>query len=359
MFQHLTGRRPDFIDGDLYRKYAVLVPFLPETEELLFQVRAKSLNRQPGEVCFPGGRIEAGESPREAAVRETVEELLVPAGSIEVLAPLDILVSAYASVVHPYLAVLRDYGGTFSPSEVQEVFRVPLWFFLDNPPRIHKCRVTTEPADADFPYDLLGVERYPWGSALYPVLFYEYQGRVIWGMTAKFVHNLVELYRQTPGDKGEKMELITERCTIRAMEAQHIDDFMLYRNNLDWMRYQGFKGLTRREYEEALLVEQSPDKGMQLAILSNATGRLIGDIYLKRREDTFWVGYSVNPAYARRGYAREAVTAVIGWMRRQGAARVSAGVLPGNAASMGLLAKLGFAYVSTDEHGELIYTLDL
>lgn len=41
------------------------------------------------------------------------------------------------------------------------------------------------------------------------------------------------------------MEVHTAHCRLRQFEEQDIDDFMVYRNDMDWMRYQGFKGLTR------------------------------------------------------------------------------------------------------------------
>ena len=48
------------------------------------------------------------------------------------------------------------------------------------------------------------------------------------------------------------MEIYTERCLIRRFEAPDIDDFMVYRNDMDWMKYQGFKGLTKQEYERCV-----------------------------------------------------------------------------------------------------------
>ncbi|NEU34154.1 CoA pyrophosphatase, partial [bacterium LRH843] len=63
---------------DEFLQFAVLVPLVQKQDELhvLFEVRAHHLRRQPGEICFPGGKIEPNDStPQDAAVRETTEEL--------------------------------------------------------------------------------------------------------------------------------------------------------------------------------------------------------------------------------------------------------------------------------------------
>lgn len=155
------------------------------------------------------------------------------------------------------------------------------------------------------------------------------------------------------------MEIHTERCTIRWFEENEIDDFMKYRNDDGWMRYQGFKGLTKQAYSKELLGEHSFTKGVQLAIINNVTNCLIGDIYLKQENNTFWIGYTINPLKARRGYAYEVLVAVINWVKQKGYVGVNAGVLPENIASINLLKKLGFTYISTDDNGEQIYTLHI
>lgn len=198
MFEALAGRKPGYLDYDRYKQYAVVAPFLPETGEFLFQVRAETV-KQPGEVSFPGGRIESGEAPAEAAVRETEEELLVDKKTIEVIAPLDVLVAPYHRIVYPFLANLKDYRGTFAKDEVAKVFTVPFEFFLENEPKVYCSEISTAPSGAGFPYHLLGRESYPWARSKYPVLFYQYGGEVIWGMTARFMNNIVTLYKETLG----------------------------------------------------------------------------------------------------------------------------------------------------------------
>ena len=98
-------------------EYAVLVPLVerPEGLCLLYEVRASSLDaRQPGEVCFPGGRMEAGEDPVACALRETWEELAIPPEKVEVVARLDFLTHQGGFVMYPVLGVV-DPGRADGP----------------------------------------------------------------------------------------------------------------------------------------------------------------------------------------------------------------------------------------------------
>lgn len=198
MFEELAGRTPGCMDQKRYGQYAVIAPYLPEKEAFLFEVRASSLKHQPGEVSFPGGHIEKGETARQAALRETAEELLVDAGAVDIIAPLDIYTAPYSIQIHPFLAKLSGYGGTFQPAEVQKVFTVPFSFFLENQPTVYPVAVQMCPPE-DFPYHLVGGKPYPWRQASYPVLFYRCAGHVIWGITAAIMHHIVSLYRAAHG----------------------------------------------------------------------------------------------------------------------------------------------------------------
>ncbi|WP_315970049.1 GNAT family N-acetyltransferase [Escherichia coli] len=97
---------------------------------------------------------------------------------------------------------------------------------------------------------------------------------------------------------------------------------------------------------------------IQLAIVNKLTQVLIGDIYLRQQCDVFWLGYTITPAHARQGYAFEAITATIGWIKENGFSLIKAGVDPENTSSIKLLIRTGFHFSGIEE-GEHIYVLDL
>ena len=196
------GRKaPVRIDRDLHRGAAVMILLVPgETgPEILFEIRAGNV-AQPGEVCFPGGAIEEGETPREAAVRETAEELLVRKKDVRVLSPMHEMGAHGGRTVWSYLACLREYHGTFDPEEVAEVFTIPLAWFLDYTPEEHTVE-SVQVRGSDYPYRLIpGGEHYPFRGSKVKAYFYHCSvgGReiIIWGMTAKLLHEFIERYRK-------------------------------------------------------------------------------------------------------------------------------------------------------------------
>ncbi|WP_215144790.1 GNAT family N-acetyltransferase [Exiguobacterium qingdaonense] len=153
------------------------------------------------------------------------------------------------------------------------------------------------------------------------------------------------------------MTFTTTRCLIRPFERHDIEPFMTYRNDLEWMKYQSFKGLTLEEYENALLGEQSIINGTQLAIIDLETSELIGDLYIQQEDTTYWIGYTITPTRARQGYAFEVMSELIRHLAERGAKEFKVGVLETNEASIALLKKLNFSYFAT-ELDEEIYRLD-
>lgn len=183
-----------------YFNAAVLIPLIWEDGELavLFQVRSAHLSWQPGEICFPGGRIETVDrSPVDAAVRETSEELGLQREQIEVLGSLHEVVSPIGVRLYPsvgYICDVQDIKA--NPGEVAEVFSVPLSFLLENEPIVGHMERCTRPL-ADFPFHLLPGYSKHWKSRKnYKVLFYQYKQHVIWGLTAQVLHNFLTVYKE-------------------------------------------------------------------------------------------------------------------------------------------------------------------
>ena len=196
--EKLSTRQPGIIGEDQFVKYAVLTPILETSEGnyLLFEKRSHKLNRQPGEICFPGGKLEPSETLQECAVRETIEELQVRRQQIEIIGPGDIYISPFNLMIHPYIGVISDYENTFCTDEVEEMIRVPLDFFRTQQPEQFQSKLINEPPE-DFPYEWIpGGAKYPWAKGTYNILFYRYENWIIWGMTAQIVKSVVSLIDQ-------------------------------------------------------------------------------------------------------------------------------------------------------------------
>lgn len=178
--------------------YSVLIPVIKIDDQLnlLFEMRSEDLGTQPGEISFPGGKIEDGETPKEASLRETMEELRIPKGKIKIIGDLDYLISPYNVLIYSYAGFLdiKDLKYiNFNEEEVQEVIKVPLSFFNEEEPDIYKKKFEIILED-DFPYHLIpNGKNYSWREGEYPIYFYEYEGYTIWGFTARLTRNFMEI----------------------------------------------------------------------------------------------------------------------------------------------------------------------
>lgn len=180
------------------REYAVLAPVAEEGGELylLFEVRSATLRTQPGEICFPGGGIETGETAAEGALREMGEELGLRPPLVELGAPLPRLWHQAGFATQPFLARLAPgWREALDPGrdEVAETFLVPLDFFRRTQPELYLCETTLVVPD-NFPYDKIGFPQggYPWRRGKLPVPLWQWGDKAIWGFTARIVLELVK-----------------------------------------------------------------------------------------------------------------------------------------------------------------------
>jgi 8-oxo-dGTP pyrophosphatase MutT (NUDIX family) len=180
-------------------KYAVLIPWV-KTESgdaLLFEVRSQKV-RQPGEVCFPGGRVEPGETAVEAAVRETCEELGITADEVVDVTELEPLVMGDGRAVYPATARLKIGGAEvlsasgdeiaglkLSEDEVAEVFLLPAEWLAEHGLEHFDLSITS---DEELPDQLLAyLERYGNYRHTGETDWLEYEGHGIWGLTARII----------------------------------------------------------------------------------------------------------------------------------------------------------------------------
>lgn len=113
---------------------AVLVGLVPRPAgiQVLLTRRNALLRNHPGQVSFPGGRVEPGDrDAMHAAIRETGEEVGLVPGQITPMGWLDPLATVTGFTVLPLVATLAPgYVARPDPAEVEAVFEVPLAFLM-------------------------------------------------------------------------------------------------------------------------------------------------------------------------------------------------------------------------------------
>ena len=181
---------------DVKNRFSVMIPLIKRKGEihLLFEKRALTLRNQPGEISFPGGRIEKNENPWDAAIRETCEELLIEEKDLEIYSEGDFLVNPYAAIIYSFIGEIKKDFFEITPSkaEVESIFTVPLSFFMETEPKSYSINLKVNRSD-DFPYHLIPNGRdYKFKRGREEVLFYEYKGEIIWGFTAKMTRRFIE-----------------------------------------------------------------------------------------------------------------------------------------------------------------------
>jgi 8-oxo-dGTP pyrophosphatase MutT (NUDIX family) len=152
----------------------VLVGLVPRAAgpSVLLTLRTDHLTRHAGQISFPGGRIDPGDAdPVAAALRETAEEVAIPARLLSPLGFLDPYDTVTGYRIWPVVAVLApDYRAQPHPGEVAEAFEVPLEFLF-------------EPANCErVSAEYRGRMRHYWQ--------FRYGRHLIWGATASMLLNL-------------------------------------------------------------------------------------------------------------------------------------------------------------------------
>ena len=149
-----------------------------DTVSLILTRRSAALNHHPGQIAFPGGKVETSDNgPVQAALREAGEEIGLRPDNVEVLGTLASHETITRFDVTPVLGLVRQpFAIVPDPGEVAEVFAVPLAYVTDLAHFKIQSRLWQ------------GVERY-----YYTVPYGPYY---IWGATARILHGLAERMAQ-------------------------------------------------------------------------------------------------------------------------------------------------------------------
>lgn len=192
----LSQNQPLFIGEETAMRSAVLIPLVQVNEEwhVLFEVRSLTMRHQPGDISFPGGRIDPTDAtPEDAAIRETHEELGIDPSAIHMIGQMSAFIPTSSFVIYPFVATI-DANVTYhlNKEEVEEVFTVPVKWLLNHEPYVHMVPVHPQPL-TDFPYEkIANGDKYQWRARELEEWFYEYDQYTIWGLTARILKHFVD-----------------------------------------------------------------------------------------------------------------------------------------------------------------------
>ncbi|MDO6693447.1 CoA pyrophosphatase [Aliiglaciecola sp. 3_MG-2023] len=175
-FQHIRKIKPeaDFPLTEVGKPAAVLIPIIERVDQLtvLFTQRAMHLKNHPGQVSFPGGKLEKSDTDlAHTALRETEEEIGLTADKITLIGSLPKFRTVSRFEVTPFLSFVEpEFELTLDRNEVDNVFEVPFLHLMDK--QNHFIHWTKRK----------GVRQ--------PIYFITWQDKTIWGATASFVRLL-------------------------------------------------------------------------------------------------------------------------------------------------------------------------
>jgi len=177
--ERLARLAPEHLPPGGFGRAAVLVPLHEAggVASVLLTLRRKDLRHHAGQISFPGGRIEPGEDPWAAALREAQEEIgLDPRRAVLLGRLSETVVLQSAFRLTPWVAsVPYPYPYAAAPREVEAIWHVPLPALLAE--GVHRTeRRTAYGMDVD-------------------VHYYEVEGRTIWGATARVLSELLDVWR--------------------------------------------------------------------------------------------------------------------------------------------------------------------
>jgi len=165
------------LDSNSYKIAAVLFPLIEKNNELkvILTTRSKDLPSHPGQVCFPGGKLEkADKNIIECAKRESFEEVGIKSDQINLLGQLDDCITGTNFKVTPVIGLIdSNYIPVLQENEVADIFEVPLDYFIEK--------------------NNQKIEYANYKNKSYSYYQYNWKNKKIWGSTARIIVNFCEI----------------------------------------------------------------------------------------------------------------------------------------------------------------------
>jgi len=173
-------------DAPEIKHSGVLFLLFPDKDRLFTCLikRPSSMKHHPGQIGFPGGKVEKNDSSSQmAAMREAEEEVGLTSGSYRIIGKLsDLYIQVSNFIIHPYVAwVDRKPVFTLNNSEVEDIILFPIQDFMENE-HFAETEIMTF-------------------TGLVKVPYYPFNGEIIWGATAMILSEYFEIikhYQSTP-----------------------------------------------------------------------------------------------------------------------------------------------------------------
>lgn len=173
----LNTRERRMIEQPSLARAAVLVPLFEkgETCHMIFTKRSDNVRYHKGEISFPGGVADEGDSELErTALREAFEEIGLKESDVQIIGVLDDIITITQFVVTPFVGLFPyPYPFKLSPIEIAELIEVPISALLDE--------------------DCFSQREIIRGTGKEIVYAYQYEHHIIWGATARILKQFLEL----------------------------------------------------------------------------------------------------------------------------------------------------------------------
>ena len=158
---------------------AVLLPIYYKEGQyyLLFIKRTEKVKEHKGQISFPGGAYEAEDKTLlDTALRENAEEIGLVPGEVEILGELDDTVTMTSNyIISPFVALIPwPHRLKVNGEEAEEIIEVPIQALLDEECMHQETEIIN---DREF-----------------PLYFYHYKGKVIWGATARILNQFLDIF---------------------------------------------------------------------------------------------------------------------------------------------------------------------